>query len=474
MNLSTRLLSLALFAGALPLPAAAQLDAGIKLKGAAYDEDPRDLGLAPGGTPEEGRSASYLDLGPYVRIQAGEDTAFYVRTQLFASAGDPVVQNEDELPVANEEYAALRELWLEYGGITSFPGEVLRLGLQRVKEPDGLWWDRDVESVRWIFDTTLVQAQLGVAEQFGTYRSDDVELSPGQRDRAYVFASYSRQWRPGYYNGIRAAYAQDHGTLPGVGETIRPDTKTQDRDYLWVALRTDNGYYDPRSANAFTYWAEAILLAGRRESANRPQQAPGDPTPPPDTVDSINKTDVAALATDLGLRVKLPLIFPMSIGATAAVAEGDRSGGTSHVFEQTGLESNRSRFTGTRTLIHRFNEALEANWSNLIDTAAFVSFPGESADASFIWHKFRRQDGDEGFSADGLDVQPVNGESDLGSGMDFVLTTFFRNFGEREVAEDDDSRSNVRLRASRFMPGAAYGDSVDDLYKVTLELTLWF
>jgi len=466
-----------LVAAALPLPASAQdFTAGTKLKGALYGEDARDLGTPQAGSPaDEERNASYVDLSPYLHFQFGEDSALYLRTQVFAAAGDEVIQNEDEQPVASEQYAALREAWLEFGGITSFPGEVLRLGLQRVKEPDGMWWDRDIESLRWIFDTTLVQAQLGIAEQFSTWRTDDVELSPSQRDRAYVFGSFGRQGRPGYFYGVRAAYAQDHGGLPATGETIGPDTKTRQREYLWVALRTDSGFYDPRNARGVTYWAEAIALGGRRESVQTTEPDPNDPTaPPPNQVIGTAKSTVSALAGDAGLRMRLPLIFPLNVGGMAAIAQGDRAGDASHVFEPTGLESNRSRYTGTRTLIHRFNEALGADYSNLLATSAFVSMPYELADFSLVYHRFARHKGDEGFTADGIDAVPVNDSRDIGTGWDLVITRFFQGFGSQVAGEDEDQRSNVRMRASRFEPGAAYGDAVKDQTRVTLELTLWF
>lgn len=458
------------------LPASAQdFTAGTKLKGALFSEDARDLGMQqPNTVPEEGRNASYVDLSPYVHLQFGEEAALYARTQLFAAAGDPVVQNEDEVPVASEQYAALRELWMEFGGFTSFPGEVLRFGLQRVKEDDGLWWDRDIESLRWVFDTTLVQAQIGVAEQFSTWRSDDVELSPSQRDRAYVFGTFGRQWRPNHFYGVRAAFAQDHGQLPEVGATVEPDDKVHRRDYLWVAMRADNGFYDPRSPMRVVYWTEAIALGGRRESTQQAPPDPLDPTLTPGPVTGTSTDEISALAADVGLRARLPLIFPLNIGATAAIAQGDRSGDQSHRFEQTGLESNRSRYTGTRTLINRFNEALAADWSNLIATSAFVSMPYELADFSLVLHRFMRHKGDEPFTADGIDADPVTTSRDLGTGQDFVATWFFRGFGTQAAGEDEDQRSNVRVRASRFDPGAAYGNAVNDQYRVALELTLWF
>jgi alginate production protein len=465
-------LTLLLAVATVPGTAAAQFTAGTKLKGAVYGEDARDLGMAPDGAPpQEERSASYVELNPFLHYQFGERSALFLRGQMFSSAGDEVVQIEDERPVPADNFAALREAWIEFGGITSFPGETVRLGLQRVKEADGLWWDRDIESLRWIFDTTLVQAQLGVAEQFSTYRSDDIELSPSQKNRTYVFATMSRQWMPGHFYGLRAAYAMDHGTLPEEGDSIDANTKTKNRDYLWIALRSENGYYDPRNTAGAVYWFEATALAGQRETVSDTDPFSGLPT---GTANAPKKENVSALAGDMGLRFRLPLVFPLNIGVMAAAAQGDRSGDQSHVFEQTGLESNRSRYTGTKTLMHRFNEALAADWSNLFAANAFISMPYELADFSIVYHQFARQDGSEPFTADGIDVQPTTDSRDLGTGWDFVATRYFRGWGTRTTLEEEDARSNVRLRASRFAPGAAYADAVRDQYRVMLELTLWF
>lgn len=461
---------------ALPWTAARaqEVDIGSKAKAAASEEDARDLGSTPppGVPPEQRRDSTYVDLNPFMHLQFGEDTAAFAQLELFGSAGDTVIQNESDRPVASQNFAALRELWLEYGGITSYPGEVLRLGLQRVRDPDGLWWDRDIESVRWIFDTTLVQSQIGVAEQLGTYRTDDVKLTPSQRHRAYAFAELGSQWQPGYYSGVRIAYAQDHENLPDVGTTEDADTKTRERKYLWVALHTHNGFFDPRAAPPVQYWLEAVGLAGNRESA---QTNPLDPNNPNQVV-GIQSDRVTALAGDAGLRIRFPLIFPFELGAIASYAQGDPGdSSTSHVFESTGLESNRSRFTGSRTLINRFNEALQANWSNIRAAGGLMSMPWEMGDVSLVYQRFFRDDGTTDFSADGITAKPVNDSRDIGRGFDVVLTKFFQGAGTQvKTADDEDKSANVRLRASRFDPGEAYGAGVNREYRVTLETTWWF
>ncbi len=459
-------LTLCLLLPALPGPAqAADTDYGLKLKTVGFGEGQRDLGATGAQKTEE----SYLDVQPSLLVHWTPEVSSYLHLQGFLSSGD-VVLNEDERPVRSDRFAGLREAWFEFGGLSDYPGEVLRAGLQRVRDADGLWWDRDIESLRWVFDTTLKQSHFGITEQFHTYRTDDVELSPSQRDRAYAFGGSARQWRPGHFTGFRLTYAQDHGDPPAPGSTVTASSKLKERRFLWLGLRAENGYYDYRLSQPVAYWMEAVLLLGDQ---NVTQTTPTDPMDPasPQVVagsgESSNK--LIAGAGDAGLRFRPPLIFPLHLGAAFAFAQGGDD-----TFVQTGLQSNRSRFTGTRSLINRFSESLQANLTNLSSAAVFAALPLESGDASLIFHKFQRNDGSIGVSTDGVDLAPVNGSHDLGSAVDLVLT---RYFGEVEISggersRDEDLRSNLRLRASQFEPGAAYGDGAEKQYRVLLEGTL--
>jgi hypothetical protein len=81
---------------------------------------------------------------------------------------------------------------------------------------------------------------------------------------------------------------------------------------------------------------------------------------------------------------------------------------------------------------------------------------------------------------DGVGVQPEAQGRELGDGIDLVLAYYFQNpvgRGRSTVTatqEDDNLRSNVRLRMSGFKPGDAYADDADDQYLIRLDLTLWF
>lgn len=442
------------------------LETDLKLRLGGFFEGERDLGTTGLlDTTNEG----YADAQGSLYWQPGQNWATYLRVQGFAPTGELVV-NDEERPRRSESYAALRELWFEYKGFTSYPGEVLRLGLQRLREPDGQWFDRDVESVRWIFDTTLLQGQIGVAESFLTYRSDGSEPPASQRDRAYGFAGLGGQWRAGHFLGIRAAHAIDHvDPEEEFADANEKDPKLAKRRFTWIDLYAHNGYYEEATKPGLSYWLDAGILAGDREDL----VVSADPLVLP----QIEERDVMGWAGDVGLRWRLPTTTPVQLGAAFAYGSGRKTGeDKDHRYEQTGLHSNRSRFTGTRSQVYRYNEALQADLSNLAVGTAYLSVPLDRFDASLVYSRFMRDRDDQGVITDGIDLQPEPGERELGDGVDAVLAYYFGTpkLAAAVAKEDDDVRSNIRLRGSMFKPGDAYAENADDQYRVTLEMTLWF
>lgn len=446
-----------------PQPAGWQTE--LKLGLGMYGEGARDLGLGDADSTTEG----YADVQGTLYWNSGQNWAGLARAQLFAPTGELVVTDEDQ-PRETESYARLRELWFEYNGFTSYPGEVLRIGLQRVRDPDGLWFDRNIEAVRWIFDTTLVQGHIGAAESFLTWRSDDSDPESNLRDRTYVFGGLGTQWTAGHFLGTRVIHAFDHGDPEEELASGERDPKRSERELTWIDLYMHNGYYEPRAQPGWSYWADASVLMGTREIF-----MPATVTDPATS----DEHDVRAWAGDIGLRWK-PGLAPFQIGAAYAFGSGGEEGDPEHRYEQTGLHSNRSRFTGARAQVDRFNGALQAEQSNLHAASAYVSIPQEDWDASLVYTKFARHRESEPVVTDGVGVQPEAQGRELGDGIDLVLAYYFQNpvgRGRSTVTatqEDDNLRSNVRLRMSGFKPGDAYADDADDQYLIRLDLTLWF
>jgi len=81
-------------------------------------------------------------------------------------------------------------------------------------------------------------------------------------------------------------------------------------------------------------------------------------------------------------------------------------------------------------------------------------------------------------TTDGLQVSPLTSSSDLGMGYDLVLSRYFKLLGatprRASYVPGEDNNYSIRLRASMFQPGAAYGPDAANRYRITLEGTLWF
>lgn len=422
-----------------------------------------DLPTGPGRSEDTQRV--FLDATPWLHLQFSPDWAAFLRARAFLPSDDTRLPGNDDnrVTAGAEAFVGLKEAWVEYGGLTSYPGEVLRLGRQRLRQDDAQWWDADIDALRWRFDTTLLQADLGVARQFHSYRSDDPPLPPEQEDRTYVFGALSSEWRPTHRLGLRVVHGADDNELPDPGSVPGADTERERDRLTWLGLTADNHAYDGPEAPPLAYWASWTWLRGEQ------RVAAVDATTGAVTGES--EDDVHARAAELGLRGRLPGEWPLQFGAAYSIS----SGSDGRRYQQTGLQSNVSRFTGTRALINRTTDAYRAQLGNLEVATAFTALSRGAWDVSAVYNHFERRDGSVPVVTDAFPLAPVNGSTDLGDGYDLVLSRYF-SLGSvvPAFASEQDPDSSLRLRGSLFSPGEAYGDDIDDAWRVGLELTLWY
>ena len=83
-----------------------------------------------------------------------QDWSVFVQGRAIASTDnsaiiDPETDVSADVDANDNVVGELRQAYVEYRGLTSYPNERLRIGLQRLRESSGLWWDEDVESVAW-------------------------------------------------------------------------------------------------------------------------------------------------------------------------------------------------------------------------------------------------------------------------------------------------------------------------------------
>lgn len=448
-----------------PSADALQLDYTLKASVTGEANGGRDANLR--NAPDD--QQAYLDLTPWVHAQFSPAWAAFLRVRAFAPTGSVLASGNDSnnAGVNSKAYIGLREAWIDYRGLTSYPGESLRLGRQRIRNPDAQWFDQDIDALRWNFDTTLLKADIGIGHQFSSYRSDGLAVTADQRDRSYVFGSLATEWRPENVIGLRVVHAEDDHDSPAVGSAVDRDTKRTSGSPTWINVFADNNAYDDRSLEPLHYWAQGTVLLGHA------QRSSVDPAGT--TVTAVDGGRVTAGAGELGLRYRVSDRIPVQLGAALVYSTGDAGADGTSQYAQTGLQSNYSRFTGTRTLINRYNDAYRAQLGNLIVGTAFVSLAQGPYDTSIVYSQFKRAASGGRVQADGLTVAPVNDSRSLGYGYEFVATRYFgAHATESKLAPQEDFETSLRLRAALFDPGAAYGPAADLEYRVTLEFTLWY
>lgn len=445
--------ALAAAAGA-PVTAGADIEnqSELKFRIGGFGEAPRDLG-ASGNDQDTAEAFSELHGSLHTIWSRGFATK--LRVQALYSTGE-IFLNTDETPQPSEGFVALREAWIDIASITSFPGEVLRFGRQRLKQEDGLWYDDDAVAANWVMDTTLLQAHLGVAQQITGFRSDGAGVDRSQEDRPYVYGGIGTQFTPGHFLGLRLAYAHDNFDLAEELATPDPEDRDRERRFGWAGAYLQSGYYEYRQRQVFSYTAEVMALSGTERFS--------DPAVP----GSVRERDVSGFGSDLGMRFA-STTAPLAFGLGWAYGSGGRDDGDSERFEQTGLHSNRSRYTGTRSQVHRFGEALQLNLSNIRVTSAYFSVPGSRADMSLIYHDYQRIDDTRPIDSETLNASATDFETDIGSSIDLVLATYFVGF-DRVLIRKSGPGGAIRLRGSLFSPGEAYADDADSLYRVILEM----
>jgi alginate production protein len=463
-NVLAALGAMVLIAAATP-GAAVETDYAWKINVTGEGDSGRDLGLRDRSDSTE----AFLDTTPWVHFQFSPQWSAFVRARLFAPTGEVLPNGNDNnnAGATGKAFIGLKEAWVDYGGLTSYPDESIRLGRQRIRQDDALYWDEDIDALRWIFNTTLLQAELGVGKEFSTYRTDDVELPPEQKDRLYTFGTLSGEWRPQQRIGIRFVHADDRGTQPQPGQIVDAETKLQNGHLTWAGLFANNHYYDGLDSPPLAYDASATWLFGNQRTAFV--------DPSHTFVTNELSGNLHAWAADVGLRYRLPTPrFPLQLGASYTYSSGGHGDDISDQFAQTGIQSNYSQFTGTRALINRFTDSYRAELGNLRVGSAFASVNLGDWDTSLIYSQYHRVHGDAPVTIDNLLVDPSTISRDLGNGYDLVLT---RYLGGKTTPQSwlvaDEHQSSIRLRGSIFDPGAAYANA-DQEYRVTLELTLWY
>lgn len=446
--------------------AAPTLSYGANLKITAQSIEDLDLGTRDGGD----FNGVGLSVRPWVYSQRNEWSAYLMAEAFVASdviesdTSESDTIDSNDARERDDNFLALHEFWVDYGGFTAYPGESLRLGRQKIRSLDGLWWDSNIEALRWNFDTSLLSSHFGIAERFSDYRTDLDELAPQDKDRLHLLGDLAAQWRPGQWVGLKLHHSDDSGSLPNPGEEVDQLSKTYRGQLTWLGIESSGDFYTDRSSLPLSYMASMTWLTGNADvlstrTVGGVRRAAGE-----------TSQDIDAWALDLGLRWNIDDHW--RLGATYSRTSGGSDGDDSEQFVQTDLQSNRANFTGTNTAINRFGEAYRGELNNLQAASLFGAWQlNRDYDVSLIYHRFWRVD-EQADSASGLQAALLPGEKDLGQEVDLVLTRYF-NEGQMpaELGWLGARSALVRFRGGLFLPGDAFaGDSDSKMHRAVVDL----
>ncbi|MEJ2679994.1 MAG: alginate export family protein [Gammaproteobacteria bacterium] len=398
-----------------------------------HDAD-RDLGAAEGG--------EFGGMGILIKPRWMARFNEQWRGELYAQAfyaSDTVFLDADEgghRGHSSDHFLGLRELWLDWSGLSRYPGESIRFGRERVKYHDGWWFDTDIEVARWILDTSLLSATFGVAEKVNDFRTGDSALDADEENLRRLFGHWRRQYAPHHYVELRALHTAARGLAVG------------DPRLRWIYVGVDNGYFDYRNTPVFSY---VLGLQNVRGDAAKNVSNQ-------DASQGVQRESVMGWAFDVGWRWRPSVNAPLAIGAHYAYAPGDEQGG----FRQTGVHSNRANYTGVRSAMNRFNEALRVELFNLQVASLYMSYGvregrGDSKwDVSAVYQHYTLDKPELGWMAQGVSDGVLANDDrtarTLGDGVDLMMSWYWNETAHMLPGW-------LRVRLSGFFMDAAVADA---------------
>lgn len=447
-----------------PAAYALDIDATVRTRGAFESIGARDLGI----TGESTTNVAYLDVSPRVFFTFDPKLTAFIRVQGFLPT-DAIPTFDEGAPAQlqlAESFVALNEAWFQFNGLTSYPNESLRIGRQLIREDNGDWVGINMDAIRWSVDTTLFRAVASVMYPFSSYRTDDLPVPAVQRDRIYGTVNIAGDWAPEQRIGVRVMHASDRKGLQPAGTVVGEDTRLQSGQLTWIGVYANNGYNLPRARQTLYYSFDLTYLTGTNFTAEASDGV----------IASVRRNRLGALAGTGALRWKPFTDVPVSVGTGYTYS----SGGGDRQYQQSGIQNNNNFFAGNQTLTNRYSNVVRAQLGNLHVVMAHVTYNFGNWDAALIYQNFRKDRAEAPITTNNLTAVPVTASKDVGNGLELVLTRFLGDASllTRLAGGDDDTgdgqRSSVRLRASVFDAGAAYGPGADNFhYRIVLETTLW-
>ena len=341
--------------------------------------------------------------------------------------------------------AEVRELWYQQKELFASPA-FIKVGRSRLKEPRGWWWDEPFESVRAGYDTTQLDAEIGIGERLTQTRISEDSRLKLEKDITWLFGTASYQWRYQSFFQARFLYQQDDNQSRKTGDILNSDDpRTQDSDLVWLGIRSTGNAQLFTLPGRISYWADLAYVNGDEENLQTVAINSEN-----HRVTAVRNQGISGWGMDVGVTV-----FPDMLGKAAitlAYAYG------SEEYRQPKLHRNRSRFAGYNDF-RIYGEVLRPNLSNLHIVTAAVGFPvGPVSWLETVYHYYRQSDAQALITDSRITLDPDGRDRDIGHALDMVIGSNLKH------------GISYNLAGGLLLPGSAFATSDDLAYRIQFKL----
>jgi hypothetical protein len=385
----------------------------------------------------------------------GDDVTGFLDLRAVGATGDSGIEDENGQVSPSDSFLEARQYWLRIGRFMGSDHTALQAGRQRIREESGLWWNKDIESVRLLYDSTLLRGFFGFAEALSSNRTAQDSFDAEDRDRFRLLGEGSYQWRSGQFLEARFHYQSDHSETGQPGDII-PEEKRDDEDLhaAWAGLRAAGTIAAPAALlDRFKYKIDLMGVAGSEDSV----ASVSGPASGTRAIAAVDHRAVRGWALDTRFHFTLnaPLHPVLTLGY--AYGSGDSGGGTDHAFRQTGLQSNAGLLGASSRPVYGYGEVLRPELSNLHILTAGLGFPlADYADLDFFYHYYRLAEEAAELRRASVNAALSGTSLSLGQEGDVVFNL--------DLGKMIKSERQIKFRATAgvFDAGAAYGPAEDE------------
>ena len=442
---------------------------GAKVRLQSIHEENRDLATRN----TETATSFAFDFQPELKLYLTKDTTAYIEARAVKIFGDDGVQDDDGQISAADQFAELRELWLNHEINDNLD---LKIGRQRIREERNLFWSDDVDAITLNYDGETFGGMLGLVHNFMSYRTSEEDFLERDEERLRALAEGSWEYTPDHRIELRSLYEHDHSDQEQLGQLVVSDNRDDfDYDLLWLGTRAKGEFKtEGETIKGVKYRADLAMVTGEETLVDTASTADPDFR----IVTGQRQRDVLGWAVDAGVDIAFaaPADFILTLNYAYGSGDDDPTDGTDNAFKDTDIKSNTSRFGAVSSTIHNYGEAFRPELENLHIFSAGIGVPAfKKGDVSLIYHRYIQDEKGTSLGSNRLLASVNNMDRDVGQEIDMALNMDLHKQFENTLKIPKKTR--LRLSSGVFLPGDAYnaiGVNDDPVWRLLMDLSFKF